>query len=72
MTEQDQQDWDAAATEAGYLPVSEYVKAWATVRHEWEQANEAHIAVCDRLNRATINYNIAINAWLKAKKHENG
>jgi len=68
----DQQDWDAAATEAGYLPASEYVKRWATVRHEWEQANEAQIAAFDRLNEATIAYNIAVNAWLKAKKHENG
>ena len=28
----DQQDWDAA-TEAGYLPVSDYVERWATARH---------------------------------------
>lgn len=68
----DQQDWDAAATEAGYLPTSEYVKRWATVRQEWEQANEAQIAAFDRLNEATINYHIAVNAWLKVKKHENG
>ena len=66
-----QQDWDAAATGAGYLPTSEYVKRWATVRQEWEQASNAHIAACDRLNEATIAYNIAVNAWLKAKKHEN-
>jgi hypothetical protein len=68
----DQQDWDAAATEAKYLPTSEYVKQWATVRQKWEQANEAQIAAFDRLNEATINYHIAVNAWLKAKKHENG
>lgn len=68
----DQQDWDAAATEAGYLPTSEYVKQWATVRQEWEQANDAHIAAFNRLNEATTNYNIAVNAWLKAMKHENG
>ena len=67
----DQQDWDAAATEAGYLPTSEYVEKWATVRQEWEQANDAQIAACHRLNEATIAYNIAVNAWLKAKKHEN-
>lgn len=70
MTEQ--QNWDAAAAEAGYLPVSDYVERWATVRQEWEQANDAHIAAYDRLNEATIAYNIAVNAWLKAKKHENG
>ena len=68
----DQQNWDAAAAEAGYLPVSDYVERWATARHEWEQANEAHIAACDRLNEATIQYNIYVNAWLKAMKHENG
>lgn len=68
----DNQDWDAAAAEAGYLPVSDYVERWATARHEWEQANEAHIAACNRLNDATINYHIYINAWLKAMKHENG
>lgn len=68
----DQQDWDAAATEAGYLPVSDYVERWATARHEWEQANDAQIVALDRLNEATIAYNIAVNAWLKAKKHENG
>ena len=68
-----QQDWDAAAlTRPINTKIADYVTAWATVRHEWEQANEAHIAACDRLNEATINYNIAINAWLKAKKHENG
>lgn len=67
-----QQDWDAASAEAGYLPVSEYVKQWATVRQEWEQASDAHMAACHRLNEATINYNAAVNAWLKAKKHENG
>jgi hypothetical protein len=67
----DQQQWDAAATEAGYQPVSDYVERWATARHEWEQANEAHIAACNRLNDATINYHIYVNAWLKAMKHEN-
>ena len=66
----DQQDWDAA-TEAGYLPVSDYVERWATARHEWEQANEVYIAAYDRLNEATIAYNIAVNEWLKAKRHEN-
>jgi len=65
-----QQDWDAAATEAGYLPVSDYVERWAAARHEWEQANEAYIAACNRLNDATINYHIYVNAWLKAKKNE--
>jgi hypothetical protein len=34
----DQQDWDAAAAEAGYLPTSEYVKRWAMAR---EAAREA-------------------------------
>lgn len=34
----DQQDWDAAAAEAGYLPISEYVARWETAR---EAAHEA-------------------------------
>lgn len=34
----DQQDWDAAAAEAGYLPTSEYVARWAKAR---EAAHEA-------------------------------
>lgn len=60
----DQQDWDAAATEAGYLPVSDYVETWKTARAVYQAAVEANIQAINALEQATIAYHDAVNRWL--------
>jgi len=61
----DQQDWDTAAAEAGYLPTSEYVKRWAAARTAFEAAQEANRQTLEALEEATIAYHDAVNRWLK-------
>lgn len=66
MTDQEQQQqWDAAVAEAGYLPTSEYVKKWAATRAALEAAQEANRQSLDALEEATIAYHDAVNRWLK-------
>ena len=60
----DQQDWDAAAAEAGYLPTSEYVARWETARAAFDAAQEANRQAMDALEEATISYHDAVNRWL--------
>jgi hypothetical protein len=64
MNNQDKQNWDAAATEAGYLPVSDYVETWKTARAVYEAAVEANIKAMDALEQATIAYHDSVNRWL--------
>ena len=59
------QDWDAAAAEAGYLPTSEYVKKWKAARSAFDAAQEANRQTMDALEEATIAYHDAISRWLK-------
>lgn len=61
----DNQDWDAAATDAGYQPVSEYVETWKTARAVYEAAMESNRQAMDALEEATIAYHDAVNRWLK-------
>ena len=61
----DQQNWDAAAAEAGYLPTSEYVARWEKARATFDAAQEANRQTMDALEEATIAYHDAINRWLK-------
>ena len=61
----DQQDWDAAAAEAGYLPTSEYVEKWKSARTVFDAAQEANRQAMDALEEATIAYHDAINRWLR-------
>ena len=65
MTEQDEQDWDAAAAEAGYLPTSDYVETWKTARATFDAAQQANRQTMDALEEATIAYHDAVNRWLK-------
>ena len=64
MTDQDQQAWAAAATEAGYQPVSDYVETWKTAKAVYEAAVEANIQAMDALEQATIAYHDSVNRWL--------
>lgn len=59
-----QQDWDAAAAEAGYLPTSDYVETWKTARAVYDAAREANIQAMDALEQATIAYHDSVNRWL--------
>jgi len=61
----DQQDWDAAVTEAGYLPVSDYVETWKTARAVYHAAQEANRQAMIALEEATISYYDAVDKWLK-------
>jgi len=65
MTEHDEQMWDAAAAEAGYLPTSDYVETWKTARATFDAAQEANRQAMDALEEATIAYHHAVNRWLK-------
>lgn len=60
----DEQDWDAAAAEAGYLPTSDYVKRWLTARSSFDAAHQANRQAMDALEEATIAYHDAVNRWL--------
>jgi len=64
MSEQDKQQWDAAAAEAGYQPVSDYVETWKTARAVYHAALEANIRAMDALEQATIAYHDSVNRWL--------
>ena len=59
------QDWDAAAAEAGYLPTSEYVEKWKAARTVFDATQEANRQAMDALEEATIAYHDAITRWLK-------
>lgn len=63
----DQQDWDAAATEAGYLSTSEYVKRWKTARAALQTAQEANRQALIALEEATISYYDAVDKWLQGE-----
>ena len=60
----DQQDWDAAAADAGYLPTSDYVETWKTARAVYEAAVQQNRETMDALEEATIAYHDAVNRWL--------
>lgn len=59
-----QQDWDAAATEAGYLPTSEYVARWETARATFDATQEANRQVMMALEEATTAYYAAVNRFM--------
>jgi hypothetical protein len=59
-----QQDWDAAATEAGYLPTSEYVRRWETARAAFDAAQEANRQAMIALEEATTAYYAAVNQFM--------
>jgi hypothetical protein len=63
----DQQDWDAAAAEAGYLPTSDYVARWKTAREALQTAQEANRQALIALEEATISYYDAVDKFLKGE-----
>jgi hypothetical protein len=71
MNDQDQQDWDAAATEAGYLPTSDYVEKWKLARaaayEALQTAQEFNRQAMIALEEATISYFDAVDKFLKGE-----
>ena len=61
----DEQDWDAAATEAGYLPASKWATARAAAYEALQTAQEFNRQAMIALEEATISYYDAVDKFLE-------